>query len=387
MRNTDATRWGLIAGALVAAVGAGYLLARLTGQSPRSNAVSSVPAEQAEASATLSMPDSFLTTMGIELEPVTRGNLSAEIQAPATVSPGLNGQAVVGVRAAGTLVQLNKRLGDQVSAGEVLALVQSRDAAAMAAERTTAESKVELARSILKREQSLFEQKVTPRQDLEAAQAALAAAEAEAARARSTATAAGLTNDGHSLALVSPIAGRITSANVALGAYVEPGMELFRVADPRFVLIEAAVPAADAKRVNIGDVAKVTTASGTSLDAVVNSVTPTLDAQTRSATVTLSLTSAQPPPAPGEFVQVRIETQANDANGLIVPDGAVQSIGGRDVVFVRTEGKFRLAPVVVGARSGGRASILSGLKPGDVIAAQNAFLLKAELGKGAEEDQ
>src|SRR5438876_8257562 len=163
------SRSALIAGALVVAAGLGFVLARLTSGPP-----GTAPAQQAlptgDAPAPLEISDSSLTMMAIALETVTPGSLSAEIQAPATVSAAPNGQAIVTARAPGTLMRLNKRLGDQVAAGEVLALVESRDAATMAAERSAAESKVELARSIFKREQSLYEQKVTPRQDFETAQ-------------------------------------------------------------------------------------------------------------------------------------------------------------------------------------------------------------------------
>jgi membrane fusion protein, heavy metal efflux system len=369
---------------LIVGVGIGYGLAKF-GSDGREEA-SSKAAAAPNATDTLSIPDDFLRTMNIVLETVEPGDLGAEVQAPGTVSAAPNGQALVTARAAGTVVRLEKKLGDEVKAGEVLAFVESREAAAMAAERTTAESKVELARSVVKREQTLFDQKVTPRQDLEAAQAELAAAEAEAVRARATAAAAGVTADGHALALASPIAGRITASKVQLGAYVEPDFELFRVSDPRFVLVEAAVRAADAKRVASGDAAKVITAAGAQLDAQVVSVTPTVDEQTRSATVTLSLAAGQSVPSPGEFVQTRISARGEGSAAFVVPDEAVQSIRGRDATFVRDGQQFRVTPVTVGARSGGRVAIVSGLRSGDVIATTNAFLLKAELGKGAEEE-
>ena len=41
---------------------------------------------------------------------------------------------------------------------------------------------------------------------------------------------------------------------------------------------------------------------------------------------------------------------------------------------------------MVGQRSAGRAEIVSGLTAGQSIAAKNAFLLKAELGKGEGEE-
>ena len=42
--------------------------------------------------------------------------------------------------------------------------------------------------------------------------------------------------------------------------------------------------------------------------------------------------------------------------------------------------------IAIGQRSAGRVEILSGLKPGQIVATRNAFLLKAEIGKGAGEE-
>ena len=151
----------------------------------------------------------------------------------------------------------------------------------------------------------------------------------------------------------SPIAGRITVARAALGAYVEPDTELFRVADPRFVVIEAAVPRSTRAGSRSATRAEITTGSGASCAPSCRSVTPTVNAQTRSATVTLSLAPDQRLPAPGEFVQARIATRSADANGFVVPDEAVQTVDGRNVVFVRSDDEFRVTPVVVAARSGG----------------------------------
>jgi cobalt-zinc-cadmium efflux system membrane fusion protein len=71
---------------------------------------------------------------------------------------------------------------------------------------------------------------------------------------------------------------------------------------------------------------------------------------------------------------------------VVVPDEAVQSVGGRDVVFVRTREGFQAKPVTVGRRSAGRAEILSGVIAGQSIATRNAFLLKAEMAKGEGEE-
>ena len=123
------------------------------------------------------------------------------------------------------------------------------------------------------------------------------------------------------------------------------------------------------------------------MTAVVRSVTPSLDAQTRAATVILTLTGGPGSVAPGEAVQALISPRAAGPQGVVIPDEAVQTVDGHEVVFVRTPTGFKVQPVTVGQRGGGRATIVSGLASGQPIATRNAFLLKAELTKGAEDEE
>jgi cobalt-zinc-cadmium efflux system membrane fusion protein len=69
----------------------------------------------------------------------------------------------------------------------------------------------------------------------------------------------------------------------------------------------------------------------------------------------------------GEGVQVRLHVK-DGGSGLVVPEDAVQNIEGRDILFVRTKDGFRIQPVLVGARSGGVAQIMSGIKAGEHVA-------------------
>lgn len=375
--------------ALIVAVVLGYFLAKLTSATAAPPQPAPAAAESDALPANLDVPESHLAAVGIQLETVTQGNLGAEIQAPGTISAAPDAQASVTARVTGALVGIDKRLGDPVGAGDVLARVESREAAAIASDRDVAISKAELARSALKREQELFEQHVTPRQDLEAAQSQLIAAESEERRARSAAANARVAANGRSIQIISPIGGFITATGAQLGAFVQPDTELFRVADPEHLQIEAPVTATDATHIAAGDPAVVSSGSRGRMEATVRSVTATLNDQTRSATVvlTLSSTAGQKLPAPGEFVHVVITPRTSAPTGIVLSSAAVQRVDGRDIVFVRTAEGFRIQPVVVASRSSGRALITSGLKAGEQVAAQNAFFLKAELGKGAEGDE
>lgn len=365
----------------------GFAAARWTGAPVLAPPATPPAAAPPTLPATVTVSDEALRTVDIGVETVAMGDVATEVRGPGTAVAGPDGDAAVAARAAGTVTRILHRLGEPVKSGELLALIESREAAAMAAERTAAESRAVQARQQLEREQALYEQKVTARQELEAAQAQAAAAEAEAARARSAAIAGHVAADGRSVEVRSPIAGWITAVDAAVGAFVTGDAVLFRVTDPRQVRVEASVTAADSRRIAVGDAASVSTSTGTSLKATVLSLTPALKETNRTATVVLAIAPGQAMPVPGEFVEARIQTRTAGAIAPIVPEDAVQSIDGRDVVFVRNSQGFSVRPVQVGLRSGGRATLLSGVKAGESIATRNAFLLKAELKKGAGDDE
>jgi cobalt-zinc-cadmium efflux system membrane fusion protein len=215
---------------------------------------------------------------------------------------------------------------------------------------------------------------------------ALAEAEAELRRTQAAVAAARVSDDGRHIAITSLIAGRITKAEARLGAYVTAGTELFRVADPRRIQIEAAVTAADARHIRTGDSAAIELPGGETVAARVRSATPSLDVESRAATILLLPIAPATPLTPGQSVRVRITPrEASPAAGVVVPEAAVQSIAGRDSLFIRTRDGFQARPVTIGARGAGRVEIVGGLDAGTEIATTGAFLLKAELGKDEAE--
>jgi len=229
MEDRAPSRWPMIGGiaAVAATVGFGAAWWLLPQSAP-----APVAAPAAEASSTeLKIPAATLQTSNILVEPVAAAGSGGAILAPATVAATPQGEAIVVARASGTITRIAKRLGDVVHAGETLALVDSLDAATMTADRSVAAAKVEQARRAYARESALFAQGVSPRQDMETAQSALAVAEAEARRAASVAGAAHVAGNGRSVAVVSPLSGRISAEIATLGGYVEPQTELFHVAN------------------------------------------------------------------------------------------------------------------------------------------------------------
>ena len=70
---------------------------------------------------------------------------------------------------------------------------------------------------------------------------------------------------------------------------------------------------------------------------------------------------------------------------MTLPEDAVQTVEGKNVVFVRGSKGFQATEVVIGERSAGRIELISGIPAGAIVATKGAFLLKAELGKGEAE--
>ena len=390
IRLNDRNRmWvGIAAAALAAGVG-GVLIGRSSGDA--------APTAEAEAEGEegegeehgkegfIPMTAERIAASGIASERIQLGSLLQEVIAQATVTAPPEGQALLTARADGAVVRINKRLGDPVGAGETVALLESRDASAFVAERDAAAARAQAARAAAAREQRLFTAKITARQDLEAAVAARQTAEADLRRADAAVRTAGVTGGGRYLAVRSPIGGRITEVDTQLGAYVAAGAELFNVSDPRRIQVDASVPVADAQRIRPGDRATVELPSGGLADAVVRSVTPALDPQSRAATAVLQMNGAPGGLTQGQAVRVRITPRGSLANRIVLPEQSVQQIEGRDMVFVQVQGGFQAVPVSVGSRNGGRVEILDGLRAGQTVVTDGAFVLKSQLGASEAE--
>ena len=387
-QTQDRRKLVAIGAAALLAVGAGGILIGRS-LSDDSTPAAETKGEEAEEDhgreGFVAMTPARLEAAGIRTERLQAGTLGSEILAQATVTAPPEGQALVTARADGAVVRINKRLGDAVAAGETVALLESRDAAGFVAARNSAAARERASHAAWLREQRLFRARITARQDMEAAEAAHSEAEAELRRTQAAVRAAGVTGDGRYLAVRSPITGRITEVDTQLGAYVSAGAELFNVADPRRIQIDASVPSTDAQRIRPGDRAVIELPGGGTVAATVRSSTPALDPESRAATVVLMPDGVPAGLTQGQAVRARIMPRGDAASGIVISEDAVQQVEGRDVVFVQAEGGFQAVPVSVGRRSGGRVEILQGLRPGLVVVTQGAFVLKSQLGASEAE--
>ena len=84
---------------------------------------------------------------------------------------------------------------------------------------------------------------------------------------------------------------------------------------------------------------------------------------------------------PEMFATIRVSSEpAPDV--LVVPEAAVQNDQSRSFVFVQQEpGVFEARTIKLGDKNGTFAEVLEGLREGEAVVKEGAFILKSELLK------
>ncbi len=324
---------------------------------------------------------------GIEVTRPTVGGVAGAIELSATIEGDPQGVQVVSTSVGGRLVSLTRNLGQSVSRGDPLAIIESREAASLKAEVEAARARSALAQSNLRREQRLFAERVSPEQDLVAARTAATEASIALRLAQQQLSATGSGGGApNRIAVRSPIAGQVIARSATLGQAVAADAELFRVANLSKVTVTTSLVPTDAGRVKPGVRVEVT-APGRRQEGRVTFVSPILDETTRLVPVIATLDNAGSTWRVGETVNVSILVPATGDRTVAVPSAAVQMIEDKSFVFVRTAAGFRAIPVTLGRTNGGQVTVTAGLTGSERIASTNSFTLKAELGKGAGGDE
>lgn len=344
-------------------------------------AVPAAKAEAKEAEGAVHLTAQQITAAGITLVRPTAG--LATLSLPATIESDPQATQVVSAAIGGRIVALNRNLGESVRRGEVIAVIESRDAAGLRAEVEAAQARASLARSNLAREERLFALKVSPERDLIAARTTMTEANIALRLAGQQLSAAGVGGGSlNRIGVVAPIGGQVTARSVVLGQTVAPDAELFRVANLGRVAINLSLTPADAGRVRVGTPVEVRSGARTTT-ARIRFLSPVLDSATRLVPAVALLENGGGIWRPGESVTAILQVGAS-GEAVSIPASAIQTVEGRTSVFARTKDGFQAVPVTVTSRVGGMATV-SGLSGREQLAGYGSFTLKAELAKGEAE--
>lgn len=323
---------------------------------------------------------------GIGLATAGPGTLRRTTDFPGEIRLDEDRTAHVVPRLAGVAEAVPAQLGQRVRRGELLAVIASPQLAEQRSELLSAQRRQEAARLAFEREDRLWRERIAAAQDREQAQTALREADIAVAAAQQKLAAVGAGAHAtalNRLELRAPLDGTIVEKHLTRGEAVKDDASIFTVADLDRVAAEFAVPAQDLAGLRVGQRGVVTsTAFDGRAQGRVAYIGALLGEATRTARARVLLDNPQGAWRPGLFVTVQLQGE-EEALALAVPADAVQTLDGERVVFKAVAGGFEAVPVQTGRSDGRLTEVLAGLQPGERVAAKNAFVLKAELGKAS----
>ena len=319
------------------------------------------------------------------------------LEATAQIEPAADRVAKIASRVPGRIVAVHVSLGDRVTSGQTLAILDSPDMGQAKADYLSALATATLARATATREKQLFERRVSAEREWREAEAEATRAEAAKDAAENRLHALGvedseleaLRTERHytaTMQLRTPIAGVVAERDAAAGQMVEPMNAFLTVMDLREVWTLVDVYEQNVSQVRVGQTVEVTTTAypDDKFSGKVASIGAVIEQQSRSVKVRVVLPNPRERLKPGMFATVRFQgTVQTETPQLYVPASAVQRDGKRVIVFVpEGEGKFRAKVIRVGQETTDWVQVLEGLKAGDRVVTTGAFLLKSELRKG-----
>ncbi len=336
------------------------------------------------------------------LAAATEHPATSELVVTGAVMPDVSKQVPVPSLATGRIMEINARLGDEVTKGQLLFKVRSTDIAsaysnyrqAVKSEQLAADNE-RLTKIQLDRAAVLLENGAIPRSGLEVAQNAEMGSQTALENAKVVTETAkeqlglfGVDPD-HPTGIVNvyaPVAGTITDQQItnqsAVQSYSTPTP--FTISDLSSVWVVCDVYENDMAAVRIGDAADITLNAypDRKFKGKVSNILPNLDPNIRTAKVRIEVQNPGMMRV-GMFVTATFNGQTTEMH-TIVPASAVLHMHDRDFVYVPAPGnKFRRVEVVGGDLEKDNVSlqeIRSGLTPGQQVVT-NALVLDHVLGQ------
>jgi cobalt-zinc-cadmium efflux system membrane fusion protein len=343
----------------------------------------------AEEENAIHLGDDMLRDLRISTAVVQERPGARQVSVLAEVAVDQSRYAEVAPPTGGQIVRVMVELNAPVTQGTPLAQLRSTELGRARADLLSAEARRDLAQQTLERKRSLAAERIVAAREVQEAEAAFRAADAEARAAVASLRALGVqqddTGDDSSVFyLRSPVGGRVIDRRAILGQYADPASALFTIADLSRVWLIAQAFERDAVNLRIGSIAHVTLAAlpGQEFDGRVSQVGRQVDAGSRTVPVRVELTNANGVLRPGMSANARLEVAGETATILVVPAAALQRVGEQWLAFVpESPQEFEMRPVGRGRDLGNDVEVVSGLKAGETVVVEGAFLLKAEAEK------
>lgn len=368
-------RYGAAAGAV--------LILGLIGPAPweRADALAAETAVLVRNGDTVQIPEGSPLRDRIEVAVVAVQSVQSRLELPGIVEADPTRTAAVLAPLSGRLIALKVSLGDRVTAGQVVALMDSPDLAQAYDDDDKAADALALADKHLRRQEEQFKLGTVSAQDLDQARSDRAQALAENTRTRSRLRVIGAlpgqAGGPRLLAIRAPVAGSITGITVAPGNMInDPTQPMMTIADLSSVWVTALVAEKDVAVVTRDLAAKITLEAypGKVWDGKVGTISDVLEPDTRRNKVRITLPNPDRTLKPNMFATVSLAGRTQSQ--VVLPTSALLMNNDRTSVFVETAPwTFRRKTVDTALEEDTSVAIRSGLSGGERVVVKGGILL------------
>jgi cobalt-zinc-cadmium efflux system membrane fusion protein len=180
----------------------------------------------------------------------------------------------------------------------------------------------------------------------------------------------------------SDINGTVVEKDIVLGEAVGSDKTIYVVVDLSTVWVDLNVYRQDFPKLQLGQkvILEATGVSG-KIEGAITYISPLGSESTQTMLARSEVPNNKGLLRPGLFVVGNV-VLGEEKVPVAVKESALQTVEEKEVVFVRESSSFQARPASFGKRDGEWVEVVSGIKPGEKYAAQNSFIIKAEMGKG-----
>lgn len=287
-------------------------------------------------------------------------------------------QAQLSAQTAGRISAVNVDVGDAVKRGDVLmritAFEQQAGVDAARAQLNAAEASLKETESSYRRFESLASQQYVSKAQLDqvrsARDSAIAARDASRAQLRDA------TQQSEYTVVRAPFDGLILRRSAELGETVSAGQPLVSLYVPGALRVQVAAPQTEAADIRRAGSARILLDDGRRIEVQKLTVFPSADADAHSVGVRMDLPPVDDAPLPGMAVKV-VFPLGTATRTLRIPASALVQRGEVSGVYVIDGDRIVLRQIRLGAQSGSGFEVVSGLKPGERIAADPVAAVQA----------
>ena len=290
-----------------------------------------------------------------------------------TVVPSTNGLAVIQSPQTGKIVSLRATVGQKVSKGQVLAIIeQSIDAGTqvgLLTQRNNAEAEFNAAKAQYDRLKTIAD--IAAKKDVQEAEARFKSAESNRKLLRQL-------GSNKLVSLTSPISGIVGSFNFAIGATVNSGETLFSVTNLSKVFIEAQIYSNDEKVLKNAKEIIATSSADPSVKGKLKLISKAQSVNDANQTqkYIFELTDGRGDFKIGQNIIVSISS-GHATSQLVVPNDAITEVNGKPAVFIKDSPEsYTVNYIQKGIDNGAVTTILKGVKEGTRIVNAGTYQMK-----------